>query len=105
VATVTIATVVLGLIVDDTVHFLHRLRAELARCDDAAVALLATVDSAGQAILVTAAVMTLGFSVFALAEVRSLVHFGLLIALASATSVLTDLVVIPALVMLRRRPC
>jgi predicted RND superfamily exporter protein len=104
-ATVTIATVVLGLIVDDTVHFLHCLRAELGRHDDPAAALRATVGSAGHAVLITALVMTLGFSVFALSEIKSLVHFGLLIALAMATSVLTDLVLIPALVMLRRRPC
>ncbi|MGH8678839.1 MAG: efflux RND transporter permease subunit, partial [Burkholderiales bacterium] len=100
-ATVTIASVVLGLVVDDTVHFLHRLRADLARYTDPATALRTTVSSTGHAILATAVVMTLAFSVFALSEIRSLVYFGLLIALAMATSVLTDLLLIPALVMLR----
>ena len=101
-ATVTIATVVLGLVVDDTVHFLHRLRAALEHHADPATALRETVDSAGHAILTTALVMTLGFAVFAFSEIRSLVYFGLLIALAMATSVITDLLLIPALVMLRR---
>lgn len=101
-ATVTIAAVVLGLVVDDTVHFLHRLHDALGRCADRASALRETVRSAGHAILTTALVMTLGFSVFALSEIRSLVHFGLLIALAMASSVVTDLLLIPALVMLRR---
>lgn len=107
-ATATIAAVVLGLIVDDTVHLLYRLRAELdrqAHQADTAAALRATVGSAGRAIVATTLVMTLGFSVFAFSEIRSLVYFGLLIALAMATGLLADLVLVPALVMLRRRPC
>jgi predicted RND superfamily exporter protein len=101
-ATVTIASVVLGLVVDDTVHFVHRLRGDLARHTDRPTALRATVGSTGHAILATALVMTLAFSVFALSEIRSLFYFGLLISLAMAASVLTDLLLIPALVMLRR---
>ncbi len=103
-ATVTIAAVVLGLVVDDTVHFLHRLRAEIARNAEPAQALRATLGSAGHAIVTTSVVMSLGFSVFALSAIASLVQFGLLIALALAIGVLTDLVLVPALVMLRRRP-
>jgi hypothetical protein len=94
--------VVLGLVVDDTVHFVHRLRGDLARHTDRATALRATVGTTGHAILATALVMTLAFSVFALSEIRSLIYFGLLVALAMAASVLTDLLLIPALVMLRR---
>ena len=83
-ATVTIAAIVLGLIVDDTVHLLYRLRTELGRQDagaDRAAALHTTMGSAGRAIVATTLVMTLGFSVFAFSEIRSLVTFGLLIAL------------------------
>jgi len=109
-ATVTIAAIVLGLIVDDTVHLLYRLRTELARQDagaDRAAALRTTMGSAGRAIVATTLVMTLGFSVFAFSEIRSLVTFGLLIALAMLSGLLADLVLVPALVMLRvwRRPC
>jgi hypothetical protein len=100
-ATVTIAAVVLGLVVDDTVHFLHQLRDALQEHADRAAALRATVAGAGHAILTTALVMSLGFSVFALSEIRSLVYFGMLIALAMTASVLIDLLLIPALVMLR----
>ena len=99
-ATATIASVVLGLVVDDTVHFLHRLREDLGRNPDPEAALLETVRSAGQAILTTSLVMTLGFSLFVLAEIKSVVSFGLLIALAMVSSVITDLLIVPALVML-----
>ena len=103
-ATVTIAAIVLGLVVNDTVHFLHRLRAELARHVEPAPALRATLAGAGHAIVTTSVVMTLGFSVFALSAIGSLVQFGLLIALAMAIGVLTDLLLLPALVMTWRRP-
>lgn len=100
-ATVTIASIVLGLVVDDTVHFLHRLREELGRNPDREAALRETARSCGHAILITCLVMTLGFSLFALAEIKSVISFGLLIALAMGTSVVTDLLVLPALVMFR----
>jgi len=107
-ATATIAAVVLGLLVDDTVHLLYCLRTELDRSAqeaDTGAALRATLGSAGRAIVATTLVMTLGFSVFAFSEIRSLVYFGLLVALAMATGLLADLVLLPALIMLRRRPC
>ena len=104
VATATIASVVLGLVVDDTVHFVHRLREELGRTADPEEALRATARTAGRAMLVTAIVMTLGFAVFGLAQIKSVAAFGLLIALAMGSSVVTDLLVLPAIVVLMRSP-
>jgi predicted RND superfamily exporter protein len=57
------------------------------------------VGSAGHAILTTALVMSAGFAVFGLSEIKSLVYFGALIALAMAASALTDLLLVPALVV------
>jgi S-adenosylmethionine-diacylglycerol 3-amino-3-carboxypropyl transferase len=102
-ATVTIASVVLGLVVDDTVHFLHRLRTSLARHADRSAALIETARTAGRAILTTSAVMTAGFCVFALAEIKSVAYFGLLVALAMGTGALTDLLVLPALFSRQRK--
>jgi UPF0716 family protein affecting phage T7 exclusion len=42
--------------------------------------------------------MALGFSVFALAEIKSVIYFGLLIGLGMLSSVLADLLFLPALV-------
>jgi predicted RND superfamily exporter protein len=103
-ATATIAAVVLGLVVNDTVHFLHRLSREFERHASWAEALGATLAGTGHAIVLTTVVMTLGFSVFALSAVASLAHFGLLIALGMAIGMLTDLLLLPALVMAWRRP-
>ncbi|MDJ0780203.1 MAG: MMPL family transporter [Gammaproteobacteria bacterium] len=100
VATVTIAAIVFGLVVDDSVHFLYRLRAE-RRHGDLRTALLRTAGSAGHAMTITTLVMVAGFAVLMLAAIKSIVFFGLLVALAMIAALLTDLLLLPALLSLR----
>ena len=98
-ATVTIAAIVLGIVVDDTVLFLYFLRHEQERRASVADAIRAAVDGAGQSILMTTLALGLGFLVYGLAEVKSIVWFGLLVSLAMATALLADLALLPALIM------
>ena len=98
VATVTIAPVILGLIDDDTVHILYRLRHEYT--GNHADALRKVIATTGHALTTTTLLLVAGFGIMALAEVKSIVWFGVLIATASATALLVDLVLLPALVIL-----
>ena len=103
VATVTIAAVVLGLVVDDTVQFLYRLRHELSlNPDDPDAGVRAAVSSVGRSLAITTVVLCLGFSVLGLAQIKSVIWFGLLISLAMGTALIADLLVLPALVGLLR---
>ena len=102
VATVTIAAIVLGLVVDDTVQFLYRFRSELRRLGDHEQAVRATVGSVGRSLVQTSFVLALGFSVLGLANVKSVVWFGLLISLALVFAVLCDLLFLPALIVLTK---
>ena len=63
--------------------------------------LLATAGSAGHAMTITTLVMVAGFTVLALAAIKSIVYFGLLVALAMIAALLTDLLLLPALLSLR----
>jgi len=103
VATVTIAVVVLGLVVDDTVLFLHGLRHEQGRHISTTEAVRAAVDGAGQSIVMTTVVLTLGFLIYGLADIKSIVWFGLLVSFAMVTALLADLILLPALIV-RIRP-
>ena len=103
IATVTIATVVLGLVVDDTVHLLFRLQHESIREERIRRILHATVRTTGAAILMTTLVLVLGFSVLGLAQIKSVIWFGLLTGLALTTALLADLILIPALLTLSSR--
>ena len=102
IATVTIAAVVIGVVVDDTIHFLHRFRTELAECGDHAEAARRTLASAGRAIVGTSLILACGFCVMALATVKSIVFFGLLSAVAMLVALVADLLMLPALLVLVR---
>ena len=97
--TVTIAAVVIGIVVDDTIHFLHRFRHELSGCGDYAEAALSTLATAGPALVGTSLILAGGFLVLALASVKSIVFFGLLSAVAMVSALVADLVVLPALLV------
>jgi uncharacterized protein len=100
VATVTIAAIVLGLVVDDTVQFLYRLKYEQSQTSDVRVAVQKTVLRVGQPMFITTVVLGLGFSVLGLATVTSIAYFGLLLAFALFSALFSDLLVLPAMLIL-----
>ncbi len=102
VATVTIAALILGLVVDDTTHFLYRYREMLHETGDHEAAVSRTLRSTGVAMTTTTVVLVLGFSILALATVKSVAYFGLLAALGLGTALVGDLMVLPALLVTMR---
>ena len=101
VATVTIAAIVLGLVVDDTVQFLYRYQHERSRRATEIEAVSHAVRIVGRPMAITTVVLALGFCVLGLASVKSVAWFGLLLAFALVSALFSDLLVIPAfLVML-----
>ena len=100
VATATIATVILGLVVDDTVHVLRpSTEAGNASLSDS---LRASSRKSGGTLLITSAILSLGFLVLGLAEIRSIAWFGFLTSFAVAVAIITDLMLLPALARLIR---
>jgi len=92
VASATIATVILGLVVDDTVHILR----PSAR-NGLHGSLRLAAHRAGGTLLMTTSVLALGFLVLGLAEIRSVAWFGTLTSFALIAAILTDLLLLPAL--------
>lgn len=99
VATVTIAAVVQGLVVDDTVHFLYRYRDDLRRTGDHGRAVRETLRVVGVPMTTTTISLVLGFSVLLMATVKTVAYFGILAAIAMGVAWLGDLVVMPALLI------
>ena len=104
VATATIATVILGLVVDDTVHILRPPTngTNISLSDS----LRDSSRRAGGTLLITSVILSLGFLVLGMAEIRSIAWFGLLTSFATAVAIITDLMLLPALARLadsRRR--
>ena len=92
VASATIATVILGLVVDDTVHI---LQPSVGRGLNGSLQMAA--NRAGGTLLMTTMVLALGFLVLGFAEIRSVAWFGTLTSFAMIAAILTDLLLLPAL--------
>ena len=94
----TIATVILGLVVDDTVHILQPSGS--GGINDS---LKIAADRSGGTLLMTTIVLALGFLVLGLAEIRSVAWFGTLTSFAMIAAILADLLLLPALASIRIR--
>ncbi len=102
VATVTIAAILMGIVVDDTIHYLHALREALERGETLEGATAYAGRETGAAIVMTSVVFFLGFLVLTVASIKSIVYFGLLSALSIAFALLCDVLMLPALVLTLR---
>lgn len=100
VGTAMIASVLIGVSVDDTIYFLLHYRE--ARRTGASVedAVAHTFAIGGKPAIFCAAMLALGFAVLGLSSFRSLALFGLLSAGAVLLAVLAELFVLPALLEL-----
>jgi hypothetical protein len=101
--TITIAAIVIGIGVDDAIHYLHRFKKEHAASGDAATAVRACHGSIGHALYFTSITVMIGFSVLAFSNFIPTVYFGLLAALAMLLALLANLTLLPAL-LLKRYP-
>lgn len=92
-----IASVALGISVDDTMHVLARFREERQRGADAETATRCAARQVGRGMVTASVMLTAGFAVVALSGFATLRQFGLLSAWTMAVCLATDLVLLPAL--------
>jgi len=97
IGTNTIAAIVLGLAVDDTIHLMSRLSAEARRTSDQREALLRSLCTVGKPTLYYSLLVFLGFLSFGLSTFVPIQEFGLLSATTVAFGVLAELALLPAL--------
>ncbi|MDE0698698.1 MAG: efflux RND transporter permease subunit, partial [Boseongicola sp.] len=101
--TMLVGSIAIGLAVDDTVHFMHHFHRHLERTGSVEHAVHETLQTSGRAMLLTSAVLTAGFFIFCLADMRNLVDFGFLTGITIVTALAADFVLAPALMALRYR--
>lgn len=102
VASAMIGSVILGLVVDDAIYFLHGYRAERARAMPR-LAVARTLQHSGRAISVTSLVLALGFLAGLSGELSTTREFGLLASGSVLAAWAANALVLPALLLLRRR--
>jgi len=94
-----IGCVALGIAIDDTVHFLVRYREERSAGATPEAAAQRCTRFVGRPIAVTSVVLVAGFLVVTLSEFATLQEFGVLAAITMTLCLLTDLVLLPALLL------
>jgi len=102
VATSTIATITIGIGVDDTIHFLNTFRYYRKLGEEVDAALQHTLQVAGKAILFTSFALIFGFSVLGLSTFKPLILFGLLMMITMVATTIGALIVLPSAIKLTK---
>jgi uncharacterized protein len=96
--TAMIASAVIGLVVDDTIHYLARFYREYR--GDAAAAVRRTTAGVGAALVMNNLILVLGFWVGCFGSFKPTIYFSLLSGLTMITAMICDLFVTPACLIL-----
>lgn len=96
-STAVIFTIAFGIAVDDSIHYLARVRVEMKRGRSLSKALHYTTVKTGKAIIVTSVILMVGFGSLLTSVFISTVYMGLLVGLTVLTALLCDLFLLPSL--------
>jgi predicted RND superfamily exporter protein len=100
VASSMIATVMLGLVIDDTVHLLHAWRETRGGAVQRSVRALTRV---GRPVVLTSVVLAAGFAATGFGRLHATREFGALAVFVLVTALLANLLLLPALLLLGSR--
>ncbi|MCY2959192.1 MAG: MMPL family transporter [Planctomycetota bacterium] len=98
-ATAMISSVMLGLIVDDTIHLLHRYREQRASGSGSLASIEHVFQHSGRAVAITSVALGVGFSLTMFGRLSTTFEFGGLAAVTIAVAALCDLLLLPALLV------
>lgn len=95
--TATIMPMILGLAVDDTIHFINHGHLEFDRQRNYKGAILRTFRIVGTPIVLTSLIMTANFAAYTISESTSFIHMGILSVAGMLSALLADLCITPLL--------
>lgn len=94
-----LATIAIGIAVDDTIHLVTRFRSRFYSTGRYADALKLGLQDVGPALTVTSIVLVTAFASYLLSSTTVLSNFGVLLSATIATALLADLFLMPVLLM------
>jgi len=101
-------TIAFGIAVDDTIHFLSKLKLELSKGKSMLRALRTTYITTGKAIIITSLVLLAGFLMLILSDFEGTFAMGALVSLSLFIAVIADLMLLPLLLLaflkVKRKP-
>jgi predicted RND superfamily exporter protein len=100
--TVTVAPMILGIAVDDTIHFFNHSRELFKEYGNYEKTITETIHSLGSAIITTSLVIVLAFAVYLISPFNILRNLGLLIVVGILSALLADLFITPLMILLTK---
>jgi predicted RND superfamily exporter protein len=92
-----VSAVVLGIAIDDSVHFLTRFKREYEKCNSSYIAIKGTLESVGRPVTLTTIALCSGFITLSFGELQNQLEFGLLAAGCLFLAWLVDITFTPAI--------
>ena len=94
-----IASIAIGLAVDDTIHYLVRYNREFRKDLNDRRALKETLRHIGRPIIFTTLTISVGFSILAMSSFKPTAIFGTMMAITMFSALVGDLILLPSLLM------
>jgi len=98
-----IFTIAIGIVVDDTLHFIYQYKKYSEQGYSNQLAIRHTLNTTGRAIFITSCLLFIAFFANSVATLSNVVCFGLLISFVAIAALLADFFVAPALMTVIRR--
>jgi predicted RND superfamily exporter protein len=96
--TITIAAICIGIAVDDSIHYVYRIKNEFANSQNYQLAVIKSHKSIGRAMYYTSITVTLGFSILTLSNFIPSIYFGVLTGLSMIIALFANLTLLPVLI-------
>ncbi|HUV51139.1 MAG TPA: MMPL family transporter [Anaerolineae bacterium] len=98
-ATSLIASIAIGLAVDDTIHYLVRYNREFKKDLDKKRALKETLKQMGRPIIFTTLAISVGFSILAYSSFKPTSIFGVMMMITMISALVGDMILLPSLML------
>jgi len=95
-----IGSIAIGIVVDDTVHFIYNFQKYYERTANPYEAVRETLLGTGRALLITSLVLCTGFFILMFASLNHLVNFGFFTGITILIALAADFFLMPAIMML-----
>ncbi|PID94228.1 MAG: hypothetical protein CSA95_04110 [Bacteroidetes bacterium] len=100
--TMTIIPMMLGIAVDDTIHFINSIKYEFEKCGNYQQATLTAFATVGRSLLMTTIVLAVSFATYLLSPVKMIGDMGLLASIGLLAALITDFLITPALMVITK---
>ncbi len=100
--TMTIMPMLLGIAVDDTIHFINQIKYEFEKCGNYNKAIISAFHTIGKNLAMTTIILCASFAMFTFSPVANMVRIGYLAPMGLLAALVADYFVTPALISLTK---